>query len=423
MSIRRRSTVHDLASLRLHPDGSRVQISVRNDGTGRSGDSVGARAVTARLARYITRDAQGNLIARDAGGLGLVKQRKNAKGAKAAEGKGKGKEVAAEDEENFDQDINAGESSRQRQDSATTEVDEEDDKSDESREDGVKDTRAKKRRKFYHDFSFLDALHPNSPTASVFPTTDDAGPSSGIVTQNEAGNPQVVLPIPSSELLKGIHYFASEYYSASGCLFDAAKEARRQRKARKVNALRKRVSLGSGQRLVDNLDFDIDPDRNSRHEGDSDSEIGGSNEDSDASEGNEEVLRRNKRGTGRLKRSKEPPQRDMYKAFDGSALMAIGMFLQEYIVQMMSALPSEEWERQMLAHDADENRGKEKKIVQKGENTSDGIMDDGIQSREMVQGEAGPIEEVVGEEGPADGNDNHERRSLGALSSEEDSDD
>ena len=63
MSARRRSTVHDFSTLRLHPDGSRVEINspTRSDHDSRT--------------RKTGRDARGNRIARDAAGLGVVPKR------------------------------------------------------------------------------------------------------------------------------------------------------------------------------------------------------------------------------------------------------------------------------------------------------------------------------------------------------------
>ena len=58
---KRKSTVHDLASLRIHPDGSRVGTSSTNS--------------RLRNAKYVVQDPRGNWIARDAGGLGQIKQR------------------------------------------------------------------------------------------------------------------------------------------------------------------------------------------------------------------------------------------------------------------------------------------------------------------------------------------------------------
>ena len=63
-STRRRSTVHDLSTLRLHPDGSRVAIH--------SPTRVDLRS--SRM-RNTGRDTRGNRVARDAAGLGAVPKR------------------------------------------------------------------------------------------------------------------------------------------------------------------------------------------------------------------------------------------------------------------------------------------------------------------------------------------------------------
>jgi hypothetical protein len=62
-TARRRSTVHDFSTLRLHPDGSRVAINspTRSDHDSRT--------------HKTGRDARGNRIARDAAGLGVVPKR------------------------------------------------------------------------------------------------------------------------------------------------------------------------------------------------------------------------------------------------------------------------------------------------------------------------------------------------------------
>jgi hypothetical protein len=63
-SARRRSTVHDFSTLRLHPDGSRVAIH--------SPARIDLR--DSRM-RNTGRDTRGNRVARDAAGLGAVPKR------------------------------------------------------------------------------------------------------------------------------------------------------------------------------------------------------------------------------------------------------------------------------------------------------------------------------------------------------------
>ena len=64
MSTRRRNTVHDFSTLRLHPDGSRVPIS-----------SPTRTALHDPRMRNTGPDIRGNRVARDAAGLGVVPKR------------------------------------------------------------------------------------------------------------------------------------------------------------------------------------------------------------------------------------------------------------------------------------------------------------------------------------------------------------
>lgn len=131
--------MHDLASLRLHPDGSRVQniasssvsaeIAVELN-TARASANTRTRPVTTTV-----RDAQGNWIARDAGGR---ERRVRRVGGKGAAGSDSAEVLHSEHgtrEHSLDLDGGTeGEEGSQ----------------------GVKDPRAKKRMKFLHDYSFLE---------------------------------------------------------------------------------------------------------------------------------------------------------------------------------------------------------------------------------------------------------------------------
>lgn len=64
MSAKRRSTVHDFSTLRLHPDGSRVAIN-----------SPPPATLCDSRTRNTGRDTRGNRVARDAAGLGVVPKR------------------------------------------------------------------------------------------------------------------------------------------------------------------------------------------------------------------------------------------------------------------------------------------------------------------------------------------------------------
>ncbi|KAH8118846.1 hypothetical protein DFH11DRAFT_1723684 [Phellopilus nigrolimitatus] len=421
MSIRRRSTVHDLASLRLHPDGSRVQPGPGPSQLDVDGNGFRVNGTT-RLSKYNARDAHGNWIARDAGGFGAVKQRR--RGRKGGvdddkEGKGKGKNIpAGEEEETFDLDITANASSQRELSSVKSDDCRIADSSADDVEDGLKDVRAKKRKKFYHDFSFLDALHSH-PNFTAIPRSIQsnalAGPSSQPIHSHEADYYQINLSAPSSDLLKCIHHFASEYYSANGCLFDAAREARRQRKERKLRKLEKRARRQNEEPVDDDQDSQLDFDGSSKSNG-NDMEEDDENRNSDgvADSGKEKRSQKyDKKKKGRSKGDKEKMlRRDMYKAFDGSALMAIGMLLQEHVVQMMSAKPSEEWERQMLIHEADEGKVRGGRRVRKKASLNDGgqrhrrqIMSIQEQGRDKAESAGGNDGKKSSADGSEDGED------------------
>lgn len=131
MSSQRRSTVYDLASLRLHPDGSRVQQSSRN--------------LRPQTSRQTTRDSRGNWIARDAAGSGTIQKRRRA-AASSEDGEldGSGEEI----------DANAMRKDKGKQKEENTESDGHEDNSEASKPRGG--NRAAKRLKFSHDLGFLE---------------------------------------------------------------------------------------------------------------------------------------------------------------------------------------------------------------------------------------------------------------------------
>lgn len=146
MSGRRLNTVYDYSSLRIHPDGSRVEQSSRN--------------LRPRTSRTSIQDSRGNWIARDAGGLGIIRRYRRVreeidgevislgegKSLEGRKGKGKGKAKAV--------------GYRKR------------------------DDRAAKRRKFVHDFDFLETSTSNTPTqpdAQPLPSSVNIFPLSYIV--------------------------------------------------------------------------------------------------------------------------------------------------------------------------------------------------------------------------------------------------
>ena len=127
--MHRQATVYDQTSLALHPTGARAQKKHTN----------------------VVLDARGNLIARDAGGWSRVPKRGRADITEEEKGKGKQGEASEylrmeeEEEEEEEEDV------------------------------GLKDYRARKRRKAIHDHDFLGSPPPDaSVPSSVGPFTSNA---------------------------------------------------------------------------------------------------------------------------------------------------------------------------------------------------------------------------------------------------------
>ena len=164
MSLRRRSTVHDLAALRLHRDNSRVLNSESN--------------LSSRRAKYSLRDARGNWIAQDAGGLGKVNKRRSASEPHD------GGDLSQSEEDGQ----NAPQSSRTRGKSKGH-----------AQERGSDDggsplrTRSQKRRHFDEDMRYLET---ESPSMSAFPSTDG---HIALLAEDLPGS----LPTPSSVRITG----------------------------------------------------------------------------------------------------------------------------------------------------------------------------------------------------------------------------
>ncbi|KAH9854888.1 hypothetical protein C2E23DRAFT_41963 [Lenzites betulinus] len=319
MNPRRRSTVHDLAALRLHRDGTRVL----NSDTNRS----------SRRAKYATQDSRGNWIARDAGGLANVKQRRSASRPEEHDevsGSGEDEEVAEDTASSPRMDKGKG---RAREDEA-------------SEEEPELIPRARKRRRFDEDFSYLTSVS----TPALAPPTE--GENLDLPGDEVAGE---TLPVPSSDLLKSLHYFASTYYTAMGQLYDAPREARRLRKARRLEKAKAARQAAGPSRA--------NSERAGPHEAPHSSgedEIELSEDDledpMDDHPAGEQEADAGKRATKTVRRKKGPRQvrpmeKDMYKILDGSALMALGMLFQEHVAEMLEPMVPEGWEREMAKAD------------------------------------------------------------------------
>ncbi|KAI1795002.1 hypothetical protein LXA43DRAFT_1080308 [Ganoderma leucocontextum] len=325
MNTRRRTTVHDLAALRVHRDGSRVANSDTNS--------------SSRRAKYTVRDARGNWVAKDAGGLGTVKLRPTAsqpEGEQDEDGGGSELEV---DEELMEEE----EEEEEEEDRASPKVDKGKGRARESEdeEEGIAvNTRAQKRRRFEEDFSYLI---PSAP--ALIPPQSGEDPQHSHPAEEDSGT----FPVPSADLLKCLHYFASTYYTAMGQLYDASREFRKERKIRRAQKLKKTGAASSSDPQPAGKDVN-DPQDSS---GEEDIEF------SEDEEEEEEADKEGEEDDKRMKRRKTRPTasrhvaKDMYKLFDGSALMALGMLLQEHVAERLEPNVPEGWEKEFAVAERD----------------------------------------------------------------------
>ncbi|KAH0840218.1 hypothetical protein J3R83DRAFT_1222 [Lanmaoa asiatica] len=278
MSIRRKSTTHDLATLRLHPDGSRVQQSAAN-----------ARHRTAKSTLV---DFRGNWIAKDAGGKGTVKKRRRVNTAHTDEADGEFIDLSDDEEHARSQ----SKGKQRARDSHTPDE-------DTSQEPGSErlDTRTRQRLSFMRDLSFLD------PPVSISSLEQDIDHSDAA----SARDPVISFPDPAPDLLKSIHHFASCYYRERGQLLDTSRDFRGKKKEKYKQSQENIHTLaanGLKNQSIDSESGHTETEDEATEEDEDESEI----MDAENSEREEPST---KVGTYR---------KDMYKAFDGSALMAIG---------------------------------------------------------------------------------------------------
>ncbi|KAG2359388.1 hypothetical protein BDR07DRAFT_1336834, partial [Suillus spraguei] len=200
---RRKSTTHDLATLRLHPDGSRVQQSSVNRST--------------RTAPSTVPDTRGNWIARDAGGKAAVRKTRNAS-AKVDVEDGEFIEIRLSDELG-EEELTVGTSKKDEE--KAIESDEEDSTGDRT----GRNFRARKRRSFTETFRFW-LPHPRVVSFYAQNQPPKATPHpSGPITRKS--------PSSFNDLLKCIHHFASRYYQEKGVLSNRSRGYRDERKTRR----------------------------------------------------------------------------------------------------------------------------------------------------------------------------------------------
>ncbi|KAJ6518691.1 hypothetical protein C8R45DRAFT_1065630 [Mycena sanguinolenta] len=170
--------------------------------------------------------------------------------------------------------------------------------------------RSTKRRKVAHDLDFLETSLPPATQAS------------------DSFASQSAFPVPSSDMLKYIHHFACNYYSDRGQLFNESRTWRKGRKDRKCAKLAAKAKLLAEESKGPVPDAD-------------------------------------------LPKTVVPLRRDMYKTMDGSALLAIGMLLQEQIAQILAPKIPDDWEQGNFA----ESGGEDEEEEEFGENP-DGATED-----------------------------------------------
>ncbi|KAL1660393.1 hypothetical protein GGF50DRAFT_118997 [Schizophyllum commune] len=149
---------------------------------------------------------------------------------------------------------------------------------------------------------------------------------------NQLEDPDLVpstneLDLPSGDLLKCIHHFASKYYTERGMLLNASKDYRRERKERRKNATRQTTHTPEGDDGEPAVEEEQDEDG---HPAVDEQEV---DEEGTNASAPPPPTKRRKRGKAYAESSKL--SRDMYKVMDGSALLALGLLLQEHIAQTM----------------------------------------------------------------------------------------
>ncbi|KAF8625490.1 hypothetical protein AX15_005349 [Amanita polypyramis BW_CC] len=299
MAYPRYSTVYDFTNLRIHRDGTRVAQSDENYRISKS-----QRAV---------KDANGYWIARDAGGLGTVKTRSGY--VRPGAGEGGEHDLLGSEERKCD-----------GTDGMSVE--------NEHKLRKRPNIRTERQRRFGDDMDFLDFSHSAASSSTM---------------------QELCLPVPSSDLLKSIHYFAASFYTDRGQLSKLSKQEKRVRERAK-SVPRK----GKRRRLEDSLN---------------DEGLHGKQEHGASASMSDET----RRTPDTLHDIRRKHRQDMYKVMDGSALMALGMIVQEHVAQLVRGRVPEGWEDDLMQ---DVNESEEE---MEGEDVGDGVDEDEKGSDEEME--------------------------------------
>ncbi|KAJ7890681.1 hypothetical protein B0H14DRAFT_2690329 [Mycena olivaceomarginata] len=149
--------------------------------------------------------------------------------------------------------------------------------------------------------------------------------------------------VPSSDLLKYIHHFACNYYSDRAQLFHESRTWRKERKERRAREAAEAKLMSPSETVT-------------------------------------------------------PQRRDMYKTMDGSALLTIGMLLQEHIGRILAPRIPDGWEQGNLNESEEEEESPHTEV----QDTED---QDAEPEDERDQEGVGDGDEISGNEGDSDGED------------------
>ncbi|KAF9528042.1 hypothetical protein CPB83DRAFT_855228 [Crepidotus variabilis] len=296
MSEHRRSTVYDYTDLRLHPDGSRVAQKSSNR--------------RPAVIRTVTQTSRANWIANDAGGSGIIPKFQ--------------KKITSnnnqEDGEHFELGFSESKAFEQEESGSEQEV-----SLKKKRKSKRFDARPLKRQKFKASEEYLI---PES--RSLRPTTED---------DLDSLAQEISLPEPSPDLLKCIHRFAAEFYTERGELLNISRQWRRERKERR--RLRQQLageefsSSTSSSSTPSASDSEIDDSLEQDDEPILGEQAGGSSMDQKGKQKGHDPAMKRKRN--------EEVFVDMYKRLDGSAMMALGMLVQETVARSLRVNPPTGW--------------------------------------------------------------------------------
>lgn len=295
-TTRPRGTVHDFSTLRLHSDETRVRTGPpTRDGLHYS------------RTRNTGRDIRGNRVARDAaGGRGVVPKRAVKHG----------------------------------------------DDNDEVQNAEPRVPRRRKRGRIDDDqVEFLGASGCGAPrhiTASTgadattidangkgemmnWPVPSSVRPGRAIVfslSLHATPHHSFLLCFVIQDLLKCVHHFASQYYSARGLLTDRSREYRHEVRQRIAERELAQAAVGGPASAGPGANADTDTATDDPFTGDEEDETDYEKEDCH----DEEFVKGRGVGEGKCTSSDSEDVPDMYRAFDGPALMAIGTSIPSHAV-------------------------------------------------------------------------------------------